>query len=628
MSAPRVAPRIGWLRIRSLILLGLLVPVLGLGVVSGTAIGDKRAERDASVRLRDAATGVRTGVDFRSAVAAEEIHSTVLGLASDVGVDPDDSEQIDGAQVRADLEDARSAVDAAREEQAGPAVADELDRLDALRVALDAGRAGHPEVSDVFADLNEALTDQWEVALAEIERAADLQPQTGPVRARLRTLRYSIEAFSLGGPRINTALELLLREPSTSATERLVNLNGRFETAAERATPSEGSAAERAWQSFRDDESVAVTESTVATAVDVGLGETAPWQDLELSLVAAGLADGERWGLLLTEVVGAAARDLAEAAGEHAADAGDDVRNEVVLAAVLIVASAAVGLATAATLTRPARDLQAAARRVEAGDFESDPVPVRGPMELRETVLAFNDMAATLAAVEDHAVALAEDPTSKVLDDPLPGRTGLALQQAIDRLRSSVNQAETHRAELFELATHDGLTGLLNRTAAFTAIQRDLSRARRNGTHLLAFYVDLDGLKQLNDSYGHDVGDEAIARTAEALRTTTRESDVVARLGGDEFMVVGPVPEGGRDEIAAFAERIRAAVSLQTVRVGAGEAAPLRCSIGVALSDERTDSAEALVRAADEAMYTAKHAGRDRIAWTDVGPDQRDGTPH
>ena len=628
MSAPRVAPRIGWLRIRSLILLGLLVPVLGLGVVSGTAIGDKRAERDASVRLRDAATGVRTGVDFRSAVATEEIHSTVLGLASDVGVDPDDSEQIDGAQVRADLEDARSAVDAAREEQAGPAVADELDRLDALRVALDAGRAGHPEVSDVFADLNEALTDQWEVALAEIERAADLQPQTGPVRARLRTLRYSIEAFSLGGPRINTALELLLREPSTSATEHLVNLNGRFETAAERATPSEGSAAERAWQSFRDDESVAVTESTVATAVDVGLGETAPWQDLELSLVAAGLADGERWGLLLTEVVGAAARDLAEAAGEHAADAGDDVRNEVALAAVLIVASAAVGLATAATLTRPARDLQAAARRVEAGDFESDPVPVRGPMELRETVLAFNDMAATLAAVEDHAVALAEDPTSKVLDDPLPGRTGLALQQAIDRLRSSVNQAETHRAELFELATHDGLTGLLNRTAAFTAIQRDLSRARRNGTHLLAFYVDLDGLKQLNDSYGHDVGDEAIARTAEALRTTTRESDVVARLGGDEFMVVGPVPEGGRDEIAAFAERIRAAVSLQTVRVGAGEAVPLRCSIGVALSDERTDSAEALVRAADQAMYTAKHAGRDRIAWTDVGPDQRDGTPH
>ena len=85
------------------------------------------------------------------------------------------------------------------------------------------------------------------------------------------------------------------------------------------------------------------------------------------------------------DAVGAAARDLSEAADAHAADAGDDVRNESLLAATLVLASVAVGLVTAAALARPARDLQAAARRVEAGDFESDPVPVRGPSELRET---------------------------------------------------------------------------------------------------------------------------------------------------------------------------------------------------------------------------------------------------
>ncbi len=627
MSSQRVGTGIGWLRIRSVILLGLLVPVLGLAVISGREIAGKQDERDASVRLRDAADQLRAGIDFRSAVATEEIHSTVLGLALDLGIDADDTEQIDARRVRADLADARGAVDDARAEEAGPVVADELRRLDDLRADLDAGRAGRDAVSDVFTELNLALAEQWEVDLAEIERTADLQPQTGAVRARLRTLRYSIEAFSLGGPRINTALELLLDGPTTAATERLVGLNDRFAMAVLRATPPEGSAAERAWRTFEQDESVAITESTLSAAVDVGLGSSPPWQELELGLVAAGLADGERWGLLLTEVVGAAARDLSEAADAHAADAGYDVRNETLLAAGLVLASVAVGLVTAAALARPARDLQAAARRVEAGDFESDPVPVRGPSELRETGVAFNDMAATLAAVEDHAVALAEDPDDPVLDDPLPGRTGLALQQAIDRLRTSVHQAETHRAELFELATHDGLTGLLNRAAAFTAIQRDLSRARRDGTHLLAFYVDLDGLKQLNDTYGHDVGDEAIVRTAEALRTTTRESDVVARLGGDEFMVVGPVPEGGREEIAAFAERIRAAVSLQSVTLDHDEAAPLRCSIGVALSDERTATAEGLVRAADEAMYAAKHAGRDRIAWVDASPEPRDGTP-
>lgn len=618
MRAWRGGSPTAWLRIRGLILLGMLVPVLGLGVVAGTTIADKQDERDASVRLRDASAGLRTGVDFRAAVATEEIHSTVFGLARDLGVDPNDTDQIDGRRVREDLERARTAVDQARADQASPVVASELRRLDDLRRDLDAGRAGNRAVSDVFADLNAALTDQWESDLARIERIADLQPQTGAVRARLRTLRYSIEAFALGGPRINTALDLLLvEEPTTARAERLIGLTDRFRTAAQRATPTPGTAADAAWAAFRDDEAVERTEATLDTAVAIGLGESPRWDDVQLGLVATGIVDGERWGLLLTRVVGAAARDLSEAAGRHAEEAGDAVRSSALLAGGLIVLSAVVALATARTLTRPARDLQAAARRVEAGDFEADPVTVRGPSELRETVLAFNDMAATLAAVEDHAVALAVDPDDPVLDHPLPGRTGQALQQAIDRLRTSVHQAETHRAELFELATHDGLTGLLNRAAAFAAIHQDLSRARRDGTQLLAFYLDLDGLKALNDTYGHDVGDDAIARTADALRSTTRETDVVARLGGDEFMVVGPVPDGGRAEIAAFAERIRAAVSLQTVEVGGDdEAVPLRCSIGVALSDDGTDSAEALVRAADEAMYTAKHTGRDRIAWT------------
>jgi diguanylate cyclase (GGDEF)-like protein len=607
------------LRIRSLILLGLFLPVLGLAVVSAASVTEQQAARDASVRLRDAARGIRAGVEFRAAVATEEIHSTVLALAHDLGVDPDATDQIHAAQVRHDLAESRAAVDAGREVLASPAVEVELIGLDALRPDVDAGIVGNGRVSEVFAGLNEALTRQWEDNLLDIEQIADLRPLSSEMRARLRTLRYSIEAFTLGGPRVNAALDLLIQPPTPEGTERLITLSERFDAAAERATPRPGTAAEEAWDAFADDDSAVRTESTLDLAVDVGLGVQPAWGDLQLGLVAAGLADGQRWGLLLTEIVGASARDLSDSASRHAEATGDRVRQETMLAAALIVLSALVGLATAWVLARPSRDLQAAARRVEAGDFETDPVPVRGPTEVRETVVAFNDMTATLAAIEDHAVALAEDPSSPVLDDPLPGRTGQALQQAIDQLRRSVHDAESHRAELFELATHDGLTGLLNRAAAFTAIQHELSRARRDGTQLLAFYVDLDGLKALNDTYGHEVGDDAIARTADALRNTTRNSDVVARLGGDEFMVVGPVPEGGHDEVAAFAERIRAAVALQSVRVGPGEAIPLRCSVGVALSGPDTDAAETLVRAADEAMYQAKHGGRDRVAWVQAG---------
>ena len=607
--------RTGWLRIRDLTLLGMLVPLLGLGLVAGASIREAQAARDASARLSQAADAIRAGVEFRAAVADEEIHSTVLGLAADLGVDPEETDQIEAAQVRADLEDSRRAVDEGRDAHAGPGVDAQLSRLEEVRRDLDAGAAGNQQVSAVFADLNRELSEQWDSDLADTERIADERPLSSDLRARLRTLRHSIEAFSLGAPRINVGLDILLETPTTAAAERLIGLTERFRSSAERATPAPGTTAAEAWRAFAEDDAALRTEATLQIAVAIGLGEQPAWRDLQLGMVVAGLRDGERWGVLLTEIVEAAAADLADAADQHTHAANSSVRRETLLALGLVALAGLVAVGTARSLVRPARDLQRAARRVEAGDFEMDPVRVRGPVELRETVTAFNDMAATLAAVEDHAVALAGDPTAPVLDDPLPGRTGLAMQRAIDQLRASVHQAESHRAELFELATHDGLTGLLNRAAAFSSIHQDLSRARRNGAQLLAFYVDLDGLKSLNDSYGHDVGDDAIVRTADALRNTTRDSDVVARLGGDEFMVVGPVPEGGRDEIVAFAERIRTAVALQSVEVAGGEAVPLHCSIGVALSGPGTETAAALVRAADEAMYLAKHAGRDQVAW-------------
>jgi len=236
--------------------------------------------------------------------------------------------------------------------------------------------------------------------------------------------------------------------------------------------------------------------------------------------------------------------------------------------------------------------------------------------ELAATVEAFNDMAATLAAVEHHAVALAEDPDSPVHADPLPGRTGQAMQAALDRLRSSISAAEQHRAELTELATRDGLTGLLNRTAAMDLVERELARARRDGSTLLALYVDLDGLKALNDTQGHAAGDEAIRRTADALAATTRDADVVARLGGDEFLVVGPVPPNGHSGVAAFADRVHRAVSDRVIELEDGSTVRLGCSVGVAVSCPDVASADSLVRAADVALYRAKEAGRGRVVWS------------
>jgi len=183
----------------------------------------------------------------------------------------------------------------------------------------------------------------------------------------------------------------------------------------------------------------------------------------------------------------------------------------------------------------------------------------------------------------------------------------------LDHLRDSVHEREQHRLALEEAATHDGLTGLLNRGAALEAITRDLARSRRDNTPLMILFIDLDAFKHVNDTYGHDVGDDALRITADALRTATRESDVIARLGGDEFLVSGFAT--GPAEVETIARRVHDAISEATLLI-ADERTTINSSIGIALA-EPDDTAESFVRNADLALYRAKRGGRDQVAWHD-----------
>jgi diguanylate cyclase (GGDEF)-like protein len=182
---------------------------------------------------------------------------------------------------------------------------------------------------------------------------------------------------------------------------------------------------------------------------------------------------------------------------------------------------------------------------------------------------------------------------------------------------------ERHRTmeRLIHDARYDGLTGLPNRRAIFERLELALSRAGAR-TKVATLFVDLDGLKALNDSLGHDCADEMIREIAQRLRPVLRVDDFVGRFGGDEFIAVAD-EIGDPDQAAALAARLLEATS-----------APLRgldrtvvtASIGIALVDGDTDAAEA-IRRADAAMYRAKHAGRDRYAFfaaTDAAlPDRR-----
>jgi len=202
-----------------------------------------------------------------------------------------------------------------------------------------------------------------------------------------------------------------------------------------------------------------------------------------------------------------------------------------------------------------------------------------------------------------------------VLRRSLPGRTGAALQSALSVLQRSVRERETQRKDLFQRATRDSLTGLLNRGAALEALELDLARARRSegGLELTILFIDLDELKKINDSLGHEGGDSAIRLVADALREATRASDVVARYGGDEF-VVGWLGDRGSDDTSLLAARIGDLVKSSVVS-GDGAEITLGCSIGVAVSEPGDTSIETLIERADHALYASKAGGRGSIRW-------------
>lgn len=166
------------------------------------------------------------------------------------------------------------------------------------------------------------------------------------------------------------------------------------------------------------------------------------------------------------------------------------------------------------------------------------------------------------------------------------------------------------------LATHDPVTGLANRTALGEALERAVAGARR-GTPSALIFLDLDGFKLVNDTLGHQAGDELLRSVARRLRATLRGSDVLARFGGDEFVAL--LPGAAADQALAAANRLREAVA--SCQAGAaGRAVSLDASAGVVAVDG-TLPPDALLSRADAAMYTAKQQGGRRAVLARPGED-------
>ena len=173
-----------------------------------------------------------------------------------------------------------------------------------------------------------------------------------------------------------------------------------------------------------------------------------------------------------------------------------------------------------------------------------------------------------------------------------------------------ISERKANEARIASLAYYDVLTGLPNRTLFFDRLQTALAKARRDSLRAALLFIDLDRFKPVNDTYGHEVGDQLLQRVAQQLRDCVRESDTVARLGGDEFVVLLPQVHT-LDDALAVAEKIHARLR-EPVEIG-DYRLEISSAIGVATFPEDGADEVALVRSADDAMYRAKAGGRDQV---------------
>jgi two-component system cell cycle response regulator len=162
---------------------------------------------------------------------------------------------------------------------------------------------------------------------------------------------------------------------------------------------------------------------------------------------------------------------------------------------------------------------------------------------------------------------------------------------------------------LHEQATRDSLTGLWNRAMILETLERELTRSRRESQPLAVIMADIDHFKQINDVYGHLVGDRVLRQTAQRLMTMLRPYDTVGRYGGEEFLVV--LPGCGASVAMTLAERLRQCMEADPI-VDNAQAFRVTLSLGVSIWDGRITGPE-LLHSADNALYEAKRTGRNRV---------------
>lgn len=183
-------------------------------------------------------------------------------------------------------------------------------------------------------------------------------------------------------------------------------------------------------------------------------------------------------------------------------------------------------------------------------------------------------------------------------------------------LFTDITEMKKHELQLEHIAYYDALTSLPNRVLLADRLQQAMIQSQRRNQSLAVVYLDIDGFKTVNDQHGHDVGDKLLAAVSNRMKAAIREIDTLARIGGDEFVAVLIDLERPQDYEPVVVRLLQAAA--EPIKVGTA-LLQVSASIGVTLYPQDGVDADQLMRHADQAMYLAKQAGKNRYHLFDVG---------
>jgi diguanylate cyclase (GGDEF)-like protein len=597
--------------VRVVLTLIVLIPLFATGIVLAASANSAWAARNHALLLAGDARRLQVVAAARAEMNRLQLPLSAVSYAREIGVSEPELDTLLRPAVPFREQVAEQTADINRYPtfSASPTLRADVAALPAVILGMAEGYVTYGEVHDFLAGMASGIDNVWYGDYNRLQSDVAASQPPGAFDVHTAALRQTYQAFLSGGQEIESAVFVLEGIGPTDAKQEVIQAAGEFKTATSEFAGHLSANAQAAWNHILTDSSDQRFSRTIQQGLDVALNATPPPFAGNLAFAGASAAPSLQYLADLDTLVTSASHDLQTAALRQASNATSQLIGELIF--LTIVATACVGGVVVAGrfLTRPVKRLAVAATKIERGQFDIDLLPEDGPREVAATTAAFNEMASTLTAIEAKTVALAaEDLSHPELYRPLPGRTGQALQASVDLLATRIRERELQRQLLQEAATHDPLTGLLNRAAVLDYLMHDVARRREAGETVAVLFIDLDGLKPLNDTYGHEVGDTAILRTAMALMVATQPCDVVGRLGGDEFLVVlchDHSFEG--DEVV---ERIQSKVGECRIPVGQQDVV-FQASLGVALTrcDAETDPM-VLVRQADEAMYEAKKAAR------------------